>query len=628
MAEERAITTATEGAGAGWRSGSGCLITRREFALVLLWAVLIVGLTALPYLWAVSLTGDGATWEGHQFQGFMWGVDEGNVYRTWIRQASEGELLLRNQYTTHPQNPSFFNVFMLASGKLVAWTGESAGVIFHVMRLAGGVALLLSIYLLAACLTTDRTVRWACLALASLGSGFGWLAGMWVNSLPDYMPPPLRTPDYAPPGPPAAHTWQAMPEAITFVSMLLNPLFIWSMALLCVFFVTALLAMERRNIAWGFLAGVILLVLGNVHTYDVFVAHGALILFIFLLLAGKRISWKRALVTYGVILVVSLASPIWAWYTAQSDPAYLAKINTKTLSPRPIDYAAGYGLPLLLALGGIVWVWRNRFREYKLLFPVCWLLANAVLVYAPVAFQRKMAEGMHIPICVLAGVGLIMAIAPRLTAADGKSRAGILIFLAVALSLPSNALFVADIMQHTGANNIDLITWLQPPAYLPWDEVRAIEYLGEHADADDVVFSSSLIGSHIPPGMPGKVFAGHWAETLDFSEKVYDVGSFYLPGRSPAARKGLLRRAGADWVYYGYYEGLMARMMMLSAALPEPDDAAAIFRESTEEILEPVYESDTVTIYRVRPDTVLAWPADAGAGLDPTDQVTPPVAAP
>ena len=105
-------------------------------------AVLIVGLTVLPYLWAIGLTEPGQSLEGHQFQGFMWGVDEGNAYLAWIRQASEGRVLLRNQYTVLPQNPQFFNLFVLACGKLVAATGQPPAVIFHAMRLAGGIVLL------------------------------------------------------------------------------------------------------------------------------------------------------------------------------------------------------------------------------------------------------------------------------------------------------------------------------------------------------------------------------------------------------------------------------------------------------------------------------------------------------
>lgn len=576
-----------------------------ELLLVLLWAALVVGLTVLPYLWAISLTGPGQPWEGYQFQGFMWGVDEGNVYMAWIRQAAEGRVLLRNQYTILPQNPQFFNVFFLACGKLVAATGQPPAVIFHIMRLAGGIVLLVSIYLLAAWLSDRPAVRWGTLCLASLGSGLGWLAAVWSEARAPYLPPPLRPPDYAPP---SEHTWQAMPEAVTFVSIFLNPLFVWSMALLCLFFVTALAAFELRRVRWAVVAGLVLLVLGNIHTYDIFAAHAALALYVLLLLVRRQLSWGRAVGTYALLLALSAASPIYAWYTARLDPAWLAKINTPTLSPRPIDYAAGYGLIFLLALVGAAWAVRHARTHQRLLFPLGWAISNLLLVYAPVSFQRKMAEGLHIPLCLLAAVALVMVVAPRVRGRKGEDRSALIITLAVALTLPSNAMFVAGAMQQTGSNNANLLRWLQPPAYLPWDEVEAIEFLAHNTTESDVVFCSSLIGSHIPARAPCTVFVGHWAETLYFDRMLEEVGSFLLPGRSPQVRAGILRRAGATWVYYGSYEALMARQMMVSAELEPPEDPAEEFRESTWDLLAPAFLNSTVTIYRVRPG-VLDIPA-------------------
>ena len=591
-------------------------VSGREIALVLLWSVLVVGLTVLPYLWAIGLTDPDEPLTGHQFEGFMWGVDEGNVYMAWIRQASEGRLLLRNQYTIIPQNPHFFSLFFLACGKLVNLTGQPPAVIFHAMRLAGGVLLLLSIYLLAARLTERVAARWAALALASLGSGFGWLAAMWADRLPDYLPPPLRTPDYAPIGP---HTWQTMPEAVTFVSILLNPLFVWSMALLCLFFAAALTGLERRRVRWAFVAGLLLLVLGNVHTYDVFVAHAALLLYMLVMIIARRLRWVQALLHYAIILVLSVASPVWAWYAARLDPAYLMKIDTPTLSPRPVDYAAGYGLVFLLALLGAAWALSHRRANPRLLFPACWAAVNFGLVYAPVAFQRKMAEGLHLPLCILAGVALVMMIGPRLRGPKGADRTTLLIALAVVVAWPSNAMFVAGVMQQTGSNNLDLLKWLQPPAYLAWDEVEAIDYLAEHATEDDMVLSSSLIGSHIPARAQCRVFVGHWAETLYFGDMLQQVGSFLLPGRSSAVRLGIIRRAHADWVYYGSYESLMARQMMLSADLEPPEDPAAEFRAATEDILIPVFSNDTVTVYRVRPGLSEDETGETGDEMPPVD---------
>ncbi len=585
-------------------------VTWREMAPVIGWAIGVMALTVLPYLWAISRAAP-----DQQFQGFLWGVDEGNVYLQWMRQASEGRVLLRNQYTTMPQNPHFLNVFLLVLGRVMAWTGLPGGIVFHIARLLGGIVLLVMIYLLAALLSRSKAVRWGALALASLSAGFGWLAAAWASTVPDHLPPPLRPPDYAPLPP---QTWQVQPEAFTFLSLLLNPLFVWSMALICAVLIGAVLTLERKSFGWAAVTGVLMLVIGNVHGYDVLVLHATIVTFAALAVVRGEIRLAHAAALYLVIFAIGLPSVAWAWWTAQQDPAYLQKINTPTLSPRVRDMAAGYGLVLLLALPGAWYALRHWRTDPRLMLPVCWAATNAVLIYAvkPVAapefhweplfaFQRKMAEGLHIPLCVLAAVALVQVIAPALQSkrrAEERARSPLLITLAVVLSLPSNALFVADCLHNVATNNLEYLRYLQPPMYLTFDEVRGMEALATRAGEDDVVLCSSFTGNYIPPRAACLVFAGHWAETLHFGEAVDFVGEFLLPGRSPEVLRAALDAAGADYVFYGPYEALLAQQMMLASENEPPEDPAAEFREATRGFLTPIFARGDVTVYSYSPD--------------------------
>ncbi len=603
------------------------LVTRREIAPVLLWALVIVGLTALPYVWAVQRAP-----AEMQFEGFIWGVDEGNVYLAWMRQAAEGRVLLRNQYTTLPQTPRFFNVFLLALGRITALTGQPPAVIFHAARLVGGVVLLVSIYLLTAFVTRSVAARWGTLCLASLGSGLGWLAAMWAQSRPDYLPPPLTPPDYAPPPP---HAWQVMPEAVTFLSLLLNPLFVWSMALMCLVLLAAAVTIERRSLGWAALTGVVLLVIGNVHTYDVFVLDAAIGVYFLLMVRMGRAELRRAALQFALMFAIALPAPVWAWWTARVDQSYLQKILTKTLSPPPLDLAMGYGLVLLLAVTGVVYAVRHRRERPRLLLPLCWAGVNLPLLYLPVSFQRKLAEGLHIPLCMLAALGLVMVIAQRLAAPPRETepepgvlpagerrraaarvagpapgRVALLIAAAVVLTMPSNALFVAGCMDNVESNNRALLGVLQPPIYLSFDEVRALDYLGAHAVEDDIVLCSSLTGSYVPTRAPCLVFAGHWAETLHFADAVAFVAKFLTPGRNARVLSGALEAVGATWVIYGPQEALIATGMMREP----PEDPAGQFREATRGVLRPVFTSGEVTVYDVISQPIfLDDPAAAGA---------------
>lgn len=610
------------------------MVTWREIAPVIAWAVLVVTLTALPYIWAIAQAGP-----DQQFQGFIWGVDDGNVYLQWIRQASEGHLLLRNQYTVMPQNPHFFNIFLVALGRVTSWTGATPGVIFHVARLAGGIVLLIAIYLLAAFVSRSRAVRWGTLALASLGSGFGWLAAAWAATIPDELPVPLRPPDYAPLPP---QTWQVQPEAVTFLSLLLNPLFVWAMALMCFVLIAAAVTLERRSFTWAALTGILLLLVGNVHGYDIFVLHATIVTLGLLSVLRGHIRLGRAAALYLLLFVIAAPAPIWALWAANQDPAYMAKVETPTLSAPMLDMAMGYGLLLLLAIPGAWYALRRWKASPRLMLPVCWVVTNAVLLYAvkpasspefhwePLfSFQRKLAEGLHIPIALLAAVGLALVIAPRLhKSASGEARAaserrvlpagsrrgstssapgrgvgvGLLIALAVALSMPSNALFVSDCLHNVRTNNSDLLPYLQPPIFLTFDEVHGIRELASEAEPDDVVLSSSLTGSHIPPDARCIVFAGHWAETLNFGRAVDYVGQFLLPGRSSQVLYGALQAIDADYVFYGPREALLATQMMLASDNEPPQDPAAQFRSATAGFLVPIFEEGEVTVYRFHPE--------------------------
>ena len=81
-AEARPLPTATATA----------RIAGREWVWVGVWVLFIMALTCVPYGYALQTAGDRA------FGGFLWGVDEGNVYLAWMRQAGTGEVFLRNQY--------------------------------------------------------------------------------------------------------------------------------------------------------------------------------------------------------------------------------------------------------------------------------------------------------------------------------------------------------------------------------------------------------------------------------------------------------------------------------------------------------------------------------------------------
>jgi len=346
-------------------------VSRNEWLLLLGIAGGIMILTVLPYVKAARMAG-----AGEYFCGFLWGVDEGNVYLAWIRQAAAGRWLLANQYTIAPQDPHFFNIFLILLGRFSALTGLAPVVVFHLARFLGGMFLLWAFYLLVAEVTARRRIRLGALFIAAFSSGLGWI--VYVQARASGLPmggwSRLHPMD-------VGYGWQVQPEAVTFLSLLLNPLFIISMGLLCLVFRYGLRAARASGLRSAVVSGILLLILGNVHTYDALIVYLALFVwFVFVAVQGS-ITWRMAASRYAVIALLGLPGPLWAYYTMRLDPAYAQKAATVTQSALPWDYGVGYGLVFLLALAGAVVVIRSRKTaagqasekfNRELLFPIVW----------------------------------------------------------------------------------------------------------------------------------------------------------------------------------------------------------------------------------------------------------------
>jgi hypothetical protein len=569
--------------------------TRKELLGVLVAAVGVMLLTSVPYLLAAR---PGFAGPDLHFSGFIWGGDDGNVYLSQMRQYAEGRLFAYDQFTTLPQVPRYLNVLWLALGRAQRLTGLPLVLIYHLARALGGVLLLYLVYLLAAELGLARRGRILAFLLAAFSSGLGWMVyqGISAGLLSRELGARLAPVDLA-------SGWQAMPEALTFLTLLLSPLFIAGVALICLTYLWGLRAARRPGLGAAVVCGLGLLLLGNVHTYDVLTVCPVLGLWFLLQALRGRLRWPAAVGRYALILAIGLPTTIWQTFLLRSDPTWAAKAATPTPSPALSGYALGFGLPLLLALIGTGMVMGRGSRveghdngaengndpKPDLLLAVLWIAVGLVAVYLPwFAFQRKLAEGMHIPMCLLAGRVLGERWGRRLT----RSSFVLLALGAVVLTVPSNVYFVSDCLGHMRVNNRDLLAYLLPPAYLTSDELAGLQWLGQHTHNRDVVMASSMMGNYVPAAAPCRVVAGHWGETVNFPHALANVVAFYGASQMPPARQGILAANGCTLVIYGPEERLLQQIL---AGGPSGErDPATDLPE-----LRPVFQQGELTIYAV-----------------------------
>ena len=78
--------------------------------------------------------------------------------------------------------------------------------------------------------------------------------------------------------------------------------------------------------------------------------------------------------------------------------------QNQTLSPPPIDYLLGYGLLWVFAFFGARQAWRRK-SDWDVLLLV-WIVVTLPMLYAPFPLQRRLSLGLHVPIGILAAIGL------------------------------------------------------------------------------------------------------------------------------------------------------------------------------------------------------------------------------
>ena len=536
-------------------------IERSELRWVMLTTTAVMAVTCLPYLLGYAIAPPGM-----HFQGLIYNPDDPNVYLSWMRQASEDHLTFSDLFTTEPHPANLFNVFFLSLGLISRWLHLPLILAYHLARVVFGWLVLVTIYGLATRVCDTVPARRIAWTLTATAAGLGWLLSLTGG------PQPV---DFA--------RGLIMPEAITFLTVLLNPLFCISLWLILISLLLLQDSIESGHWEPTIWAGVALLILSNIHSYDIITVTLILVTWgvVLLVCRGKR-AWK-SIVQFAVAGAIAAPAVLHQYLALKANPVFKARAVVPTLSPPPLDYALGFGLPLLLALPAVWWALRKRREAHLLLLG--WTIACAVAVYLPVPFQRKLAESWQVPICLLAGVTL----GYMLTAWRNRVIALALTALSLIIAPISNLFFLNQIGHNLVTNNRDL-PYLMSFPYLSDDELAAASWLERHR-SQGAVLCGPWLGNYLPRLAGARVYLGHFGETSHFSEKLHLLRWFLRADVTNNWREELLRRAHIAFVLYGPLEQVMG------IGGPRLD-----FRRSP--LLRPVYHRGQITIYH----TVLHQP--------------------
>lgn len=500
-------------------------ITRPEWRWVMVASLAVLLVTCVPYIagWLSSTP-------EMTYGGFVFGLEDMHSYLAKMRYGARDGWLFELVYTSEPQQGALVFAFHLALGKLTAaLTGHPPPVLalvvaYHAARLVcGGLMLLVSYRFIAAFLSDvgQRRLAWT---LVAAGGGLGWLVLLvfgpnWLGILPNEF---------------------YIPEGYSFLTLLLLPHLALARALLLAGWLALVRATEHGSWRDAALAGLAWFGMGVlVPFYAALLGVLAAAWLAALWLRERRFPLREgllsalALVPSGAILAYNLwaftRDPVFQVWSAQNDLP----------SPHPLHYVAGYGVLAVLAAWGVGPAWRGESKRGALL--VSWVGIVPLLVYLPINVQRRLAEGVLVPLSILAVSGLA-----RLTANWRPRQRKLATGALLAALLPSSLVLVMG-----GALTASRPAW---PLFHPRDELAALAWLEELAPHDSVVLSSFEEGNVLPAYTDMRVYAGHGPETVDNWRKRDETRAFFGSGMSDGERAVLLDASRARYVFAGPVE--------------------------------------------------------------------------
>jgi hypothetical protein len=274
------------------------------------------------------------------------------------------------------------------------------------------------------------------------------------------------------------------------------------------------------------------------------------------------------------------------------------------LPPPLLDVLLSYGLLVVLAIYGAVVSWPNR----RLRLITLWALVTFVMIYAPVIWSRRMIEGIHLPLCLLAAIGLVH-LARRVPSSVARATviggvAGVMclstvVFIQKSLAQAANNNFsnqthtlwssaayrrsVRDVFGRQrnrtasarGSGQLavsDIWEGFRQPLYLTAGDAAALRFIGDHAanDPSRAVLCFSMLGNYVPRETGLHVFVGHGNHTLYFPRKARQTLDFYSGDMPPQQALTWLHENRIGYIIEGYYERALPPATLPSRRLRLP----------------------------------------------------------
>lgn len=458
---------------------------KREHLIALGVGVFILVLVNLPILYFYLFPKENFAFLGRRVINSL----DMYTYISFIEESKQGKFILSNLYTTQPQQPSLVRPSYLVLGKIAAILNMSSIAVFHIGRLLLSIAFLIVLYKFLSKFFDSSEKKLVAFILTLTSSGFGIALGRIV--------------------PNASDLW--IPEANTFLTLAEPPHFLLSQALIVGGLMLFISFLTNKKLFHFLLSALCFLLLAFEHPYDLFIVGPIVFLTTLWVLGVKPINLVKG-ASYAAVLTFGILFQFWQAFT---NPI-LKSWQVEQLSPSPINYLIGFGLLLPLAIVGAEKFLKEMEPKYKLI--LVWIFVSSVLIYAPVSFQRRMIEGIHLPLAILAATGLFFIAEIYKKWAYYIIAGGLIV-----LSLTSFFVIFND-FKTIGAESFGRGYYY----HISKSEAQAILWMKDNSGPEEAILANYFYGNFIPGITGRKVFLGHEAQSGDFERKVESINAFLL----------------------------------------------------------------------------------------------------
>ncbi|XOU94203.1 MAG: hypothetical protein ACNFW9_05155 [Candidatus Kerfeldbacteria bacterium] len=531
-------------------------VNKKEWWLVIGIATLLVIITAVPYLYGYFSTPEDMVYTGlHHFA-----PGDTNVFLSMIEQVRQDENIFINLYTSEDQLRIYTNPLWLTVGWVAKIFSLSNLLSIHVVRSILIFIFVAVMYLFLSYLFKKIKKRKLILLIILFSSGLGSFFNPFLYDTGNIYEHPTDI-------------W--VTESITFSTLFHTPHLTASLTLIVVIFLFMLLAFEKNKYLYSVLAGFACLLMLWFHPFNGPTIYGVLAVYLLIIfLRNKGITWSY-IRHYAVLCLIPIPVVLYFYLMNKADWVIRAWQSQNILpSPSVWMYLIGYGLLIPMLIFGLWSVFKKM--DNKKSFVVAWFITSAIAIYVPISFQRRLSEGLHIPIAILAMLGILFVF-NWIRSKRGKwslwNSAFVMILL---LFLPmTNFLIIGqDITLYSKAKDL--------PYYIYQDEVNAMHWLRDNITIDEITFSSKYMGSFIPAHSGRVVWIGHSPQTVDLLNKKEYQYWFWEDDNESELKYDFLINNNIDYIFFGRKE-----------------KALGTYDPSTKNYLDNVYSNKEVTIYKL-----------------------------